>query len=263
MKRIIIVAHPDDEILFFSSLIHKVEKIIVCFGPSKDKTVSTGREKLQRQYPLPIIQWLNMQESSTFLSANWKTPELTDTGLKVSRNREKYRENFNTLVGKFKSILDNYDEIYTHNPWGEYGHEEHVSVFNAVCSAVGDRKKSIYVSSYISDRSSILFRIQKQRLASNIFVGKIPRDFCDKIKDLYIKTECWTWDNDYEWPQSEIFIKVKTHSFKIKKQENIPTANPPTMLLTRSFNKNPFSRIAAEILPTRLKKWIKLILKKR
>ena len=44
MKRIIIVAHPDDEILFFSSLLKTVDKIVVCFGPSKNQTLSKGRE---------------------------------------------------------------------------------------------------------------------------------------------------------------------------------------------------------------------------
>ena len=116
MKRVIIVAHPDDEILFFSSLLNKVDKIIVCFGPSKNQTVSKGREKLQSQYPLSKVQWLNMQESDTCLSANWNNPVVTDAGLKVRLNKEEYRENFKKLVNNFESILDEYDEIYTHNP---------------------------------------------------------------------------------------------------------------------------------------------------
>ena len=263
MKRVIIVAHPDDEILFFSSLLNKVDKIIVCFGPSKNQTVSKGREKLQSQYPLSKVQWLNMQESDTYLSANWNNPVVTDAGLKVRRNKEEYRENFKKLVNNFESILDEYDEIYTHNPWGEYGNEEHVSVFNAVCSTIGERDTNVYVSSYVSDRSSILFNVQKQLLESNIIIGKIPRDLCVRIKDLYINTECWTWANDYEWPQSEIFIKVNTLTSQIKKQENVPTSNPPTMMFTRSFKRNILRQMVSRVLSAGLKKRIKLILKIR
>ena len=68
MKRIIIVAHPDDEILFFSSLLNTVDKIVVCFGPSKNQTLSKGREKLKSQYPLSSVQWLNIHQSDTYLS---------------------------------------------------------------------------------------------------------------------------------------------------------------------------------------------------
>ena len=263
MKKILVVAHPDDEILFFSSLLDKVDKIIVCFGPSKNQTVSKGREKLQSQYPLSTVQWLNIQESDTHLSADWNNPIVTDAGLKVRYNKEKYQENFKKLVNNLESILEEYDEIYTHNPWGEYGHEEHVSVFKAVCSLVGEKDKSVYVSSYLSDRSSILFNIQKHLLESDIIVGKISQDFCVKIKDLYINAECWTFYKDYEWPQSEIFIKVKTHVPEIKKQENVTSTNPPTMLFTKSFKRNILSNIVSRILPVVLKKQIKLILKIR
>ncbi len=261
MKRIIIVAHPDDEILFFSSLLKTVDKIVVCFGPSKNQTLSKGREKLKSQYPLSSVQWLDIHQSDTYLSSNWNNPVVTDAGLKVFRNQEKYRENFKKIIDKLESIIDQYDVIYTHNPWGEYGHEEHVSVFKAVCSLIREKDKSVYVSSYMSDRSSILFNIQKQLLESDIIIGKIPQDLCIKIKDLYINTESWTWYNDYVWPQSEIFIKVKTHAPKIKKQENVLTTNPPTMLLTGSFKQNILRQMATRILPKGLKKQIKLILK--
>ena len=64
MKKAIVVAHPDDEILFFSSIIETVDKIIVCFGPSSSKKVTDGRKLLQSRYPLKNIEWLNVQESN-------------------------------------------------------------------------------------------------------------------------------------------------------------------------------------------------------
>ena len=49
---IVIVAHPDDEILFFSSLLAKARKVLICFGPSYDKVISSGRRALKKDFPL-------------------------------------------------------------------------------------------------------------------------------------------------------------------------------------------------------------------
>jgi len=51
----IIVAHPDDEIIFFSSILKSASKIIFCFGPAQDKIVSSGREKIKKKLPLNNI----------------------------------------------------------------------------------------------------------------------------------------------------------------------------------------------------------------
>ena len=83
MKKAIVVAHPDDEILFFSSVLEAVDEIIICFGPSSSNVVSDGRKRLQGKYPLKNIEWLNIQESNVFLSANWNSPKLNEYGIDV------------------------------------------------------------------------------------------------------------------------------------------------------------------------------------
>ena len=46
-NHILIFAHPDDEIIFSSSLINSAKKIIICFSEIEDnKLVSKGRKKL-------------------------------------------------------------------------------------------------------------------------------------------------------------------------------------------------------------------------
>ena len=92
MKKAIVVAHPDDEILFFSSVIEAVDEIIICFGPSSSKAVNDGRKRVQGRYPLKNIEWLNLEESNVLLSANWNNPKLTDDGILVHRNQRKYQK---------------------------------------------------------------------------------------------------------------------------------------------------------------------------
>ena len=261
MKRILIVAHPDDEVLFFSSLLKIVNQIIVCFGPSGNVIVDKGREKLKQLYPISNVNWLEIKESDTFLSASWKNPIVTVSGLRVSRNKNKYEDNYKKIINKFKNILIGFDEVYTHNPWGEYGHEEHVSVFKAVHKVAKRKKIKIFVSSYMSDRASTLFQKQKHFLDKDIQSRVIPKDTCAQLKFLYIKTNCWTWNNGYEWPQSEIFIKINNFYKSKIIQNNVLTSNPPVMILTRSFKYDYLRRLAANALPLSLIKFIKRVLK--
>ena len=262
MKKVLVVAHPDDEVLFFSSIIEKVDAVIVCFGPSSNQKVTDGRRLLQNRYPLQHIEWLNIQESDVYLSANWNRPRLTDEGIFVRRNQDEYHNNFTTLVKLFKTKLALYDVIYTHNPWGEYGHEEHILVFKAVCSATESMKSVVYVPSYISDRSKKTFDIQKVLLGSELAVGKVPKNLCISIKKLYIDTKCWTWHDEYIWPESEVFIKLRNHDSTEGKKFWKCNANPPVMLLTQSFKISYLQLFISRLLPTTLKKKIKRLLKK-
>ena len=56
----LIVAHPDDEILFFASILSSVKQIIVCFGLSPNQaedislfsSLNAGRMELMKNFPL-------------------------------------------------------------------------------------------------------------------------------------------------------------------------------------------------------------------
>ena len=262
MKKVIVVAHPDDEILFFSSILERVDTVIVCFGPSNNKSITDGRKLLQNRYPLKNIEWLNLQESNVFLSANWDQPTLTDEGILVHRDQNVYQKNFLILVELFKTKLAAYDEAYTHNPWGEYGHEEHILVLKAVWFAAKTKKIDVYVSSYISDRSKNVFEIQKDLLGSDLVAEKIPKNLCDTIKKLYISNGCWTWDDEYTWPESEVFIKLGSGTSIANSKSWSSTANPPVMFLTRSFKISYLGLLIRRLLPPTLKKNLKKILKR-
>ena len=52
-KYSIVVAHPDDEILWASSILLNAEKVIICFSDSEDnEKKSEGRKNIQKNYPL-------------------------------------------------------------------------------------------------------------------------------------------------------------------------------------------------------------------
>jgi len=48
----VVVAHPDDEIIFFSSVLKNSSQTIICFSSSEDKDITTGRQNIKNQIPL-------------------------------------------------------------------------------------------------------------------------------------------------------------------------------------------------------------------
>jgi len=257
-KKILIVAHPDDEVLFFSSILKDVNKIIVCFGPSNDENVSEGRKLLQQHYPLQNIEWLNLNESNVLLTSNWNNPCITKEGVEVNKNKNQYVKNFEKLCIILNEKIKPYEIIYTHNPWGEYGHEEHVTVFNTVLSLFPQNNKKLFVSCYVSDLSKKLFLKRKYLLDNNLEIGIVPQKLCDDLKTLYLKYNCWTWKSDYRWPKSEIFANIKISQSSCLKDERLFTVDPPILMFSYTFRPKLFTKL----LPKKIITIIKIILSK-
>ena len=62
-KVLIVVAHPDDEVLFFSSLISDANKVYICFSKCEDQTVTLGRQKFEKICQQENFYFVNFQES--------------------------------------------------------------------------------------------------------------------------------------------------------------------------------------------------------
>ena len=85
---------------------------------------------------------------------------------------------------------------------------------------------------------------------------------CESIKKLYILTGCWTFDDDYAWPDSELFIRVETCVSSADEKLWTSTANPPVMFLTKSFKRSLPRLILGKILPQKYKEYFKIIIKR-
>ncbi len=118
--KILLVAHPDDEILWFNP--EEFDKIYIVFLNRKDD-IETKREKVLKEHPLK-----DKIECFRFMESNyWKD--------KLQRN--KYDKNYSDLVEKLKEIKSFVKEVHTHNAYGEYGHLDHILCYNA-CMEVFD-----------------------------------------------------------------------------------------------------------------------------
>ena len=259
-KKKIIVAHPDDEVIFFSSILKSASKIIFCFSESQDKTVSLGRKRIKKSFPLKNVCFLNIKEANIFNEANWKYPKKNLSSFILNKNRFAYQNNFVKLKSYLLKIISKGDTIYTHNPWGEYGHEDHVLVFNVINSLKIKFKLSIFVNNYVSNKSYNFMRVNQYLLSNTIQNKTIDKKLVNKLKKFYISNLCWTFDDDYYWPKSETFIKINS-GIKSKYQK-INNVRVPLKVLSGNYKVNLISKCLAKIINYEQKKKITRILKR-
>ena len=100
----------------------------------------------------------------------------------------------------------NAENVWTHNPWGEYGHEEHVQVYRAVTKLQKIYNFKLWFPAYVSNKSKKLFIRYIDVLENNKNKYKTNYKVIEKIKKIYIKNGCWTWFDNWTWFDEEWFI---------------------------------------------------------
>jgi LmbE family N-acetylglucosaminyl deacetylase len=209
-----VVAHPDDEILWFSSIISQVSEVIVCFlaQPSHPK-VTEGRRAVLANYALTTVSTLGIEEADVYDRGRWPDAEPSPIGVELggtgshTANR-RYRENFTRLTEELGRRLAGFDTVFTHNPWGEYGHEEHVQVYRAVRSVQTRLGFALWCSAYTGSRSHGLMA----RCLDGVGIESITLDtdipFARDVAARYKEHGAWTWFDDYAWPARESFLRL-------------------------------------------------------
>lgn len=147
-KKVLIVAHPDDEILWFD--VEEFNKIYIVFGDfgdSRGKSSGDMRRKAIEEHPLRYkIVHFNLKESNY-----WRDKS----------NILEYHKSYNDLCKLLKNIKA--DSVTTHNSNGEYGHSDHILVYNACMDTF---------NCPVNGKNPKLYR---------------------EIKKVYSDNNCWTW----------------------------------------------------------------------
>lgn len=250
-KSALVVAHPDDEILWFSSVIDFVDKIIIIYNGTSNKEVLLGRNKIFNSKILPYqgkVKCLKIEEANVFNKSNWNFPKLTSYGVKL--NSKKYIQNFDKIKEKLSEELLDYQNIITHNPWGEYGHEEHIQVFNAISKVSEKINFAVWVSSYFSEQSLKTMSLFKNLISKETYRFEINKDICEKVKSIYISNKAWTWSENYEWPKHESFFKLNLNFSKLNVVQNkIPEIwSDMNFILIHYVHLTKFSIIRSKII---------------
>ena len=207
----IVVAHPDDENLWFSSLLARVGQILVCYRDvAASPTLTAGRRESLAAYPLSHINCLGLCESDIFWGVDWSRAEETDYGLRINDRRlsdRDYIANFSRLKAQLVVRLLGRKHVFTHNPWGEYGHPEHVQVYRAVRAVQSELGFTLWYNSYASNKSAGLMARVLASGEHETFTLPTDKRLAGRIADHYKQHQCWTWYPDYAWPETESFIR--------------------------------------------------------
>jgi len=120
----IVVAHPDDEVLWFSSLVARVAETFICYlGNPNRPALGRGRRSALEQPPLDGFTCLGLDEADVYDLARWPFPTPSPVGLALEHAKDelvldRYQDNFFRLTEALSSSLAGFDTVFTHNPWG-------------------------------------------------------------------------------------------------------------------------------------------------
>ena len=224
-KSVLVLAHPDDEILFSLSIVQKVSLIIICFGACDDKKITEGRKNLIRDFPLKNIIFLNIPEGKRIRSY---LPLIfhyeTFYGIKTDTDSyPEYIENYYILREKLLEQLSGFKYVITHNPWGEYGNHQHIQLNRCITDLASILKFKVFVTGYFGGISKNLMYKTINRLNDKPIIKKNNNiNLFNKLRKIYQKNNCWTWVDDYDPPVIEIFYEQEKFSFEENNKRFIP-----------------------------------------
>lgn len=177
--KILVIAHVDDEVLWFNPL--KFDKIVIAFLNRLDRpTMGVARARAIARHPLrDKIELVGLTESNY-----WRDKS------KISE----YEDNYRDLV-EYLQKLKNVELFYTHNSWGEYGHADHILVHKAVMAVA--ENIPVYCFNGLDKISS-----NKERLED------IDLSFFNKVKKIYQEEGAWTWAGDYEPKKQQLYFQA-------------------------------------------------------
>lgn len=273
---VIIGAHPDDELLWFNSILRDVDEVIVVYTDFWAKPGLGDRRRLAlAEFPRPNVSSLNIAESGAYGCADWSNPVPSDYGLafSIEANRralthmtrrslqmvgagrpEKlateavaraYETNYARIRDALRERLSPDMNVFTHNPWGEYGHEEHVQLFRILDSLRSEIGFRLWMSNYCTDRALPL-AMRYFETAPGAYI-RLPTDkaFADEVAAVYKKHDCWTWADDWAWFDEECFMEAPRGDSDPAPHRHLMPLNLFTIDATRQKSRLPLALTVA------------------
>ncbi len=232
---LLVVAHPDDELLWFGAILHQVDRVIMVFENFwPDPDIGPARARVLERFPRNDVTSLRMEEAASYGCADWRNPQLTPFGIAFSQKAQLrdakqkakrllgkslaprvgitglYEENFKTLVDQLRPQLTSKSNVFTHNPWGEYGHEDHIQVFRALDTLRREIGFSLWMSNYCTERSLPLAMTYFDTAEQSAIQLPVNKSFADRVAHVYREAGCWTWSDSWVWFDSEHYMRAPT-----------------------------------------------------
>lgn len=205
----LVVAHPDDEMLWFSGVLAAAGRVVLCYGDSFWRPeISAARRRALAALPLAGLTPLDIPESGARFMADWAAPRLTAAGIAITdpAAAARYEANFPRLVERLRPVLAGRRDVYTHNPWGEYGHSEHLQVHRAVALLQAELGFTLWFPHYVGPRTWPLARMLADQAGWSAR-RTVPTDLAlaRRLAQHYRRHGARTWSVFHRWPAQETF----------------------------------------------------------
>ena len=251
-KSAIIVAHFDDELILYQSLLSKVKYIRSCIYAIVDSDLDNLRTRLDYGYKVDSI-WKTWEHY-------YVTPKLQgafDT-LNLAARDAFFLDN-NTLYNKIKEelvLLKSQDitDIITHSPWGGYGHAHHTWVFSHVYQIAKELDLNVWCHCQYRPNSNVtnvkwVLSELKDFDSDIIYVTYDERkaaEYINIFNSTHIDTaDAWTWhDLGTGDITGEIFPDQDSPVIKVYEKNVVDLVNDPdTKDKFKAIVKDCFSKI--------------------
>jgi len=219
---LVVVAHPDDEVLWLGPVLPKARKILAAFSvASENPALTEGREIVRRNYPYGGFEFLGLRNADVYGQSDFLNRVPVDHGVNLMRScrperAQRYRSNYAALLAAIDPYVRPRTDIYTHNPWGEYGHEEHIQVNHAVVALAQRHGCSVWAWDGLPSQELVSQDVWlKAHYYPDEALGEVPSvdlivnlDRYKEIETLYQRHNAWTWHDHYLPPDPSRFLQL-------------------------------------------------------
>lgn len=135
INKLMIVAHPDDELLWGGGALIKDDYLVLC--------VTCGKNIIRN------FEFIRVMDSTNDKYIMLGYPD------RNKRKKTKWLRQYTNIERDIVSVLNlkKWEKIVTHNPNGEYGHFQHIIISKIVTNNVKDKDKLYYFNKYITKRN--------------------------------------------------------------------------------------------------------------
>lgn len=205
---VIIIAHMDDEVIFFQPVLEKVDKILIASLP-----YTAAHLNILTNYISPYFALWQFTRGIVSIE-EYKQKWLNQQIRKEFITEESYDSMLRDVIAD--RLIEN---VYTHSPWGEYGHHHHRQVSQAVRRLAVEYGKNVWCPNMVVkftnfgvtyDKSQ-LYDFQAKKYRFNQLVCKnIRQQYLNEPVNYEFPINWWTGGKKEDFPKGcqEYFLAV-------------------------------------------------------
>jgi LmbE family N-acetylglucosaminyl deacetylase len=203
-KVLIVMAHPDDEIIFGWPILQNTsiqKKILICSSDFNNPERAWCKNRKQALYEIGGFIGSEQTVCLDYNSEFYRQPTRPITGNQPESDGKvagPWRNMCADFMSHITSMSQDCDAIFTHNPYGEYGHIDHLVLFDLIVKNVD---KPILITDIRQDSNWSHVTNSSKRINEMYYSNVVEKDckldeiLLDFCKLKYEAQNAWTWSD--------------------------------------------------------------------